>query len=545
MKGTAVVGRTGSAVLVQSEASRLPTNANILVADGATLTGGNGNALEANGNVTANTTFDNAQIKGNVVGDGTATINLTLQNNATFTGDLTKVTSLAVNSNATWLLTTNSSVPTMTMNGGNVALSQGASNGSYRVLTVGALSGTGTFLMNANLGADAGDLLNVTGNATGNYQLKIRNTGAEPSNAAPLTVVRTGGGDAQFSTVGNKVDVGVYTYTLGRQGNDWVLSPSQPQSSSGGNNGPTELSASARTAIGISSVAPTIWYAETNVLRSRLGELRLKDGKNSGVWARAFGKQYRSRPVDGVDFRQTTYGVVGGADLSLGQFFGGTWLAGVLLGTSHSNLTFDGGSKGGVDSYTAGLYSTWLGGSGYYLDGTLRFNRFQNDADARMNDGAPAHGGFQNNGIGLTLEFGRHIEFGNSWFVEPYIQGSMLRTGGADFTLDNALSTRSQHTGSVQARVGAALGKTLEMSNGVVLQPYVKAAVAQEFIKNSQIQVNGVPFQSDMSGARFEFGAGMSGYAKRNLQFYGEVETSTGRHVNQPWGVQFGTRYTF
>lgn len=63
--------------------------------------------------------------------------------------------------------------------------------------------------MNTDIASHTGDMLNVTGNATGNFVLDIKNTGREPVSAgAPLQVVHTGGGDAGFTLNGGKVDAG-------------------------------------------------------------------------------------------------------------------------------------------------------------------------------------------------------------------------------------------------------------------------------------------------------------------------------------------------
>ncbi|MGC7405844.1 autotransporter outer membrane beta-barrel domain-containing protein [Pandoraea pneumonica] len=546
LNGVAVSATTGPAILVQP-ARPIPAfeghTANILISNGSTLTGGNGFALQATGLITANATIDNSNIVGNVSGDGTATVNLTLQNNANLTGALSNINSLAVNSNATWLLTGDSNVGTVTMNAGNIDISGTAvGTSTTRTLTIATLSGNGTFLMSTNLGTHTGDLLNVTGSATGSYQLHVRNSGGEPTDLSPLTVVQTGGGGAAFSLVGGKVDAGVYSYTLEQQGNNWALvtNPGDP-----GDPGDGDLSPGTKTVLGLSGAGPTVWYGEAAILRSRLGELRIGDQSNSGVWMRTFGKQYNAKPGDGTNYRQTQYGVIGGADAVVGQAWGGTWLVGAMLGTSHSKLTFDNGSTGGVNSYTAGLYATWLTKAGWYFDGLVKFNHFVNNADVIMSDGTGSHGGFNNNGIGMTLEFGRHMEFGNRWFVEPYVQMSMLRIGGDNFTLDNGMSSTTSHTGSVEARIGAAFGKTLELAGGGLLQPYLKLAMIQEFITSNQIMINGIGFNNDTSGTRVEFGAGLAAQLRHNMQIYAEVETSAGHKISQPWGAQVGLRYTF
>jgi len=544
LTGVAIVGTNGAGILIQPQPGQTANRtATLTIEGGTTISGSDGNLIKAIGPITSAVTIDNSQLTGNVTGDGTAIVNLTLQNNASITGNLVSLTSLAVNSGALWALAGDNSVPAVTMNGGTIDISgTAAGTGTFHTLTLGSLSGNGDFKMNTNIATHSGDLLAVTGNATGTYQLHIANSGAEPATTTPLTVVTTGGGGAGFSLVGGAVDAGVYKYDLRQDGNNWVLAtdPHDP-----GDPGGPDLTPGAATVIGISGVAPVIWYGEQAILRSRLGDVRLQDQSNSGVWVRTFGKQFHGTPVSGVDYRMNQYGVMGGVDGVVGHAWGGTWLLGGLIGSSRSTLSFDSGSSGGVTSYTGGLYGTWLGPQGYYFETVFRYNHYNNDAHVRMSDGTGASGEFGEHSVGMTAEFGRHMAFANGWFVEPYVHLALLRVGGDNFSLTNGMQSNTSNTGSVQARIGAAFGKTLSLAGGGQIQPYLKLALVQEFVSSNKITVNGITFNNDLSGTRFEFGAGVAGQVRKNLQIYAEAESSVGHRINQPWGFQLGARYTF
>lgn len=544
LTGVNIVGTGGAGIVIQPQPGQTGNRtATLLIDGGTTISGSDGNVIKAVGDIASTVTVDNSQLTGNVTGDGTAVVNLTLQNNASITGNLVNLTSLAVNSGAKWALAGDNSVPTVTMNSGTIDITgTAAGTGTFHTLTLGALSGTGEFNMSTNIATHSGDLLAVTGTATGAYQLHVTNSGAEPTDLSPLTVVTTGGGGAGFSLVGGAVDAGVYKYFLRQDGNNWVLATDAHDP---GDPGGPDLTPGAATVIGLSGVAPIVWYGEQAILRSRLGDVRLQDSANSGVWVRTFGKQFHGTPVSGVDYRMNQYGVMGGVDSVVGHAWGGTWLLGGLIGSSHSTLTFDSGSSGGVTSYTGGLYGTWLGPQGYYFETVLRYNHYDNDAHVRMSDGTGASGAFGENSVGMTAEFGRHMTFANGWFVEPYVHLALLRVGGDNFTLTNGMQSDTSNTGSVQARVGASFGKTMSLPGGGQIQPYVKLALVQEFVSSNTITVNGLRFHNDLSGTRFEFGAGVAGQVRKNLQIYAEAESSVGHRINQPWGVQLGVRYTF
>ncbi|GAB3629105.1 putative autotransporter [Pandoraea terrae] len=531
ISGSRVEGVSGAAIRLYGTNATFPLNATILIENNAQLSGGNGNLIEVANFTTADITVDNSRLNGNVVVEAGGVADLTLQNHAVLTGQLTGLNSLAVNSNATWKMVGDGNVANVSMDGGAIDFNSGT--GPHRTLTLGTLSGNGTFFMNTDIASQTGDLLKVTGDAIGNHQLNITNTGVEPTTNAGLTVVQTGGGSGQFSLVGGAVDAGVYKYTLSQQGNDWVLNPT------------TEITPSTDTVVGLFGVTPTVWYGELSLLRTRMGDLRMTDQSNGGAWARTYGKRYRVSQDDGVSYAQNQYGVLGGVDRVVGQWGGGTWLAGIMAGYSESKLDFVGGSTGTVDSYSLGAYATWLSSQGYYFDGVLKYNHFRNDADVVMSNGAPAKGSYNDNGVGASAEFGRHLPFGDRWFVEPSVHLSGLWVKGSDVSLSNGLQANNSHTSSLQAGVSVALGKTFENREGGLIQPYVKASLVQEFVKNNAVRVNNVTLNNDLSGTRVEVGAGVAAQLTKQLQLHAELEYGKGRNIEQPWGFNVGARYVF
>lgn len=99
----------------------------------------------------------------------------------------------------------------------------------FNNLTInGNLTGVGqfNFLTNANLGK--GDLLTVNGLANGHFALGVKNTGAEPTNASPLRLVRLlnknqAAENANFYLKDNFVDLGAYRYVLKNEKNEYRL----------------------------------------------------------------------------------------------------------------------------------------------------------------------------------------------------------------------------------------------------------------------------------------------------------------------------------
>ncbi|ALX46274.1 pertactin family autotransporter [Burkholderia humptydooensis] len=532
-----VEGQTGSAILVNGTALE-GANASITIQNQSTLLSGNGTLLEVANNSTAAFTVDNSSLTGDVqVGQGSSA-HVNLQNHATLTGQLNNVGQLAVNSGAVWNMVGPASVANIALADGTINLSPDGA--AFHRLDIGNLSGNGTFGMRVDLAQLQGDFLNVSGNASGQHGLAIRNTGVEPVKGAdPLHVVQIAGGDAKFEAIGNNgmVDAGTFKYVLEQQGNGWYLVQAHDDE------GNPIVTPSTQAVLGLFNTAPTIWYGEDASLRSRMGELRFNQSA-SGAWVRSYGTRVNVDGRAGQPYRHTQYGFTAGADKSI-PVATGKLFVGALGGYSRNDLDFGSATTGSIDSFYAGGYATWLGNNGYYVDGVIKGNMFRNDAKVRMSDGSAANGSYTNFGLGASVEFGRQIGLANGWFIEPSARVSAFVSSGATTRLDNGLEAAGSPNKSFQTRIGAALGRNLELANGSTLQPYVKVGLVQEFARGNDVNVNGNRFDSDLAGTRVELGAGVAARVTKTLQLHGDVLYAKGAKLTQPWGVNLGLRYLF
>ncbi|MCV5085052.1 autotransporter outer membrane beta-barrel domain-containing protein, partial [Escherichia coli] len=65
-------------------------------------------------------------------------------------------------------------------------------------------------------------------------------------------------------------------------------------------------------------------------------------------------------------------------------------IRGLFFGYSHSDIGFDRGGKGNIDSYTLGAYAGWEHQNGAYVDGVVKVDRFANTIHCKMSNGATA-----------------------------------------------------------------------------------------------------------------------------------------------------------
>ncbi|MGY2137482.1 autotransporter outer membrane beta-barrel domain-containing protein [Pseudomonas reactans] len=532
LNGSHVEGKTGAAILVESSKAGELVDADIQIRNGSTLKGGNGNILEVTGGSSANMNVDRSFLEGDIVVEEGSTAKVQLNNGSWLTGQLKNVAELSVNDASNWVLVGDSNVDALKMGGGAVHF--GGADEFYQ-LDVKSLEGNGTFIMHTNFATHETDFLNVEGKAEGKHSLLLAATGSELASGSPIKVVHTEGGDAHFSLVGDTVDIGAFAYGLQKDGTDWLLDPTRRGTST-----------SAHSVLALFNSAPTVLYGEMSILRTRMGELRFSEGAGNGLWMRSYGNKFEvAQNKNGAGYSQIQKGFTIGADapLSSGD---GQWIAGVMGGHSTSDLSLTRGSSGEVRSYYVGGYATWLDvESGLYFDGVAKLNRLHTENDVTMSDGKKAKGNYAQNAVGASAEFGRHIKLDNDFYVEPYGQLSATITQAQSYELSNGLHAKGDRSSSVVGKVGVTAGKNIQLESGGVLQPYLRTALAHEFDQSNKVFVNDQSFNNDLSGSRIELAAGVAMSVSENVKLHADIETSQGKKIDQPWGVNFGVRYDF
>ena len=139
----------------------------------------------------------------------------------------------------------------------------------------------------------------------------------------------------------------------------------------------------------------------------------------------------------GAGFEQTLTGLTLGIDSRFSREESST-IRGLIFGYSHSDIGFDRGGKGNIDSYTLGAYAGWEHQNGAYVDGVVKVDRFANTIHGKMSNGATAFGDYNSNGAGAHVESGfRWVD--GLWSVRPYLAFTGFTTDGQDYTLSNGM----------------------------------------------------------------------------------------------------------
>ncbi|HFV0928613.1 TPA: autotransporter YejO [Escherichia coli] len=410
-----------------------------------------------------------------------------------------------------------------------------ASAENFTTLTTNTLSGNGNFYMRTDMANHQSDQLNVTGQATGDFKIFVTDTGASPAAGDSLTLVTTGGGDAAFTlgNAGGVVDIGTYEYTLLDNGNhSWSLAENRAQ-----------ITPSTTDVLNMAAAQPLVFDAELDTVRERLGSVK---GVNydTAMWSSAINTRNNVTTDAGAGFEQTLTGLTLGIDSRFSREESST-ICGLFFGYSHSDIGFDRGGKGNVDSYTLGAYAGWEHQNGAYVDGVVKVDRFANTIHGKMSNGATAFGDYSSNGAGAHVESGfRWVD--GLWSVRPYLAFTGFTTDGQDYTLSNGMRADVGNTRILRAEAGTAVSYHMDLQNGTTLEPWLKAAVRQEYADSNQVNVNDDgKFNNDVAGTRGVYQAGIRSSFTPTLSGHLSVSYGNGAGVESAWNTQAGVVWTF
>ncbi len=359
-----------------------------------------------------------------------------------------------------------------------------ASAENFITLTTNTLSGNGNFYMRTDMANHQSDQLNVTGQATGDFKIFVTDTGASPAAGDSLTLVTTGGGDAAFTlgNAGGVVDIGTYEYTLLDNGNH---SWSLAENRA-------QMTPSTTDVLNMAAAQPLVFDAELDTVRGRLGSVK---GVNydTAMWSSAINTRNNVTTDAGAGFEQT--------------------LTGLTLG---------------IDS---------------------RFSREESSTTRRlhgkMSNGATAFGDYNSNGAGAHVESGfRWVD--GLWSVRPYLAFTGFTTDGQDYTLSNGMRADVGNTRILRAEAGTAVSYHMDLQNGTTLEPWLKAAVRQEYADSNQVKVNDDgKFNNDVAGTSGVYQAGIRSSFTPTLSGHLSVSYGNGAGVESPWNTQAGVVWTF
>ena len=247
------------------------------------------------------------------------------------------------------------------------------------------------------------------------------------------------------------------------------------------------------------------------------------------------------------DLRNDKEAAQGGID-KVQDYKGGKLYTGIAVNRIDSNAGYTAGS-GDLSSTGVGLYASWLGGKGHYLDVIARGSKLTNDFKLVDLSGNAAKADYDTWAYGISAEYGYRQNLQAGWFVEPQAELSLGHLGSADYTTSNGISVKQDSVNSAVVRLGFLGGKEFTIG-GRPSNAYVKASLLHDFggnggatgyYENSSLALK----TGDMTGTWYEIGLGANlGIAKNSNLYFDALKTFNGS-IRTDWQFNAGLRFTF
>ena len=430
-------------------------------------------------------------------------------------------------------------LPFVIADGGSVMMASGTTVG--RSLTIARLSGTAHFTINTDLAAGTADRINLSSASdpsANTIQVKYDPVFASGQSASGSATVATApDGNATFTAAAS--EYGAYTYT-----------PTLTSTTAGGT---TTWAVTALTASGESETVRTAgdaatgslmtWRTENNNLAKRMGELRNAAGE-AGMWLRT----YRGRQEVAVGGRRTNQqytALQGGWDKKT-DLKDGTLFTGYAVGYLDGSGSYNRGS-GDAGSFSAGVYRSWLGKKGHYLDVIAKVGRLSSNYSSYLNDGSNTRvdGDYDIWGASLSAEYGYRRQLKGGWYVEPQAELNFSRLNGVSYTASDGTGIHNDAVNSFVGRLGVAVGRNVGDTHY-----YGKVSLAREFSARAGITAASgglapTAYNEDLKESWLEYAVGLTTKLSNKTDGYLEITRTTGDKAKTPWQFNIGARWSF
>ena len=286
----------------------------------------------------------------------------------------------------------------------------------------------------------------------------------------------------------------------------------------------------------LANVAFMAWRAENDEMHQRMGELRSSNGE-AGIWARMKRGESKYGDMD-IKNQYSTYQL--GYDEKVGD---SNWYIGGAISRTEGKSSFATGS-GENQSTGFTVYGTYVADDGQYVDLSAKYARLDNEFDVFGRSGIESTGDYRNNGYAFSAEYGKRIEAGNDFWVEPQVQLTYGHLSSANYTTSRDVRVTQDAMDSVVGRLGFAAGKDIGAGN-----VYVKASYLYDFDGDTSVKmtdgINSAVYDQDLGGGWFEVGIGTNINLSETSHLYFDVEKTYGGDIETPWQWNAGVRFDF
>ena len=271
------------------------------------------------------------------------------------------------------------------------------------------------------------------------------------------------------------------------------------------------------------------YRAHMNDMNKRMGELRMANGE-TGVWTRMVRGE---NEFEGAKSQYNQYQLGYDEKLSVDK----RWTVGAAVTFAEGTGNFSQGSTED-DSTAFAIYGSKLNNDGTFVDLIARYARLE--SDITMGD---YKADYSTNGYSVSAEFGKRIQQGKGFWIEPQVELTYGSVDSAEYTI-NGKDVNVGDMDSLIGRVGFSLGKDIKQGN-----VYARASYLYDFDGETDTTFgkNGVTrtIEEDLGGGWWEVGVGANISLSKATYIYADIEKTFGGEIDTNWQWNLGVRYSF
>lgn len=274
------------------------------------------------------------------------------------------------------------------------------------------------------------------------------------------------------------------------------------------------------------------------------GELR------ENLWADVWHGKFDAKAAYARSTNQSYNGFQVGYDKLLSKkFYGGKVYTGFYASKIDGKSTTAAG-KGEQDSYGVGVYSSWVGDKGHFIDLGVNAFKLKNDYHFTGNTGNGSIGKVKGDNstwaYGIGAQYGKRNELSSNWFWEPSVSLYVGHVDESNYKLTNGLGIHEQGYDTAIGKLGLKAGKNIGDKGNL----YAGVSWGHEFAGGQKLHQSYGPLNRLVetvggSDSWWEWNVGgkvkLSPNAALNLDF---IKT-TGSDVGNEWSINGGLDFSW
>ncbi len=280
------------------------------------------------------------------------------------------------------------------------------------------------------------------------------------------------------------------------------------------------------------------------------GEANMTGTLRENLWGDIWHGRFSRQAAYNRKTSQSYNGVQLGYDKLLSKkFYDGKVYSGIYASKLDGKSTTLAG-KGEQDGYGVGVYSTWLGDAGHFVDVGVHAAKIKNEYHFTGNTGDGTQGRVNGDNstwsYGIGAQYGLHNKLGSDWFVEPSVSFYLGHTDESSYTQSNGLAIHEGGYDSAIGRLNLKAGRNL----GEKANIYAGVSYAHDFVGEQKLeqsygtQTRRLQSIGD-SDSWWEWSVGGKAKISSNGTLNLDFVKTTGSNVGNEWSINGGLNFSW